>query len=244
MERKVINYAHRGASAYYPENTEASFLAGIYMGADGLETDVQRAADGLLVLFHDDTLERVCPGAAGKISDYTYDELKVFDVRNGNMRGKITPLWDFLGRFGILDYMTLAIELKAPDCEGDVYELLLKYGCEKNAIITSFNFEYLKKMREVSKTVRLGYLTSRTDAALIGELSEISAYEVCPKAETLTPEIVKTWHAAGLNVRAWGVYDEELMKKAYEAGVDGMTVNFPDKLTAYIKEKQNESQGN
>ena len=136
MERKVINYAHRGASEYYPENTEASFLAGIYMGADGLETDVQRATDGLLVLFHDETLERACPGAVGKIADYTYDELKVFDVRNKNMRGKITPLWDFLGRFGILNHMTLAIELKADGCEKDTYDLICEYGCEKNVIIT------------------------------------------------------------------------------------------------------------
>ena len=94
-------------------------------------------------------------------------------------------------------------------------------------------------MREVSKTIRLGYLTSRTDAALIGELSEISAYEVCPKADTVTPELIKAWHAAGLNVRAWGVTDENLMRRVYDMGVDGMTVNFPDKLTAYIKEKEN-----
>lgn len=243
MERNFINYAHRGASEYYPESTEPSFLAGIYFGANGLETDVQRAADGLLVLFHDETLERACPGASGKIADYTYDELKVFDVRNKNTRGKITPLWDFLGRFGVLKHMTLAIELKVADCERDVYDLLLEYGCTDNVIITSFNFEYLKKMREVSDNIRLGYLTSRTDAGLIDELKTISAYEICPKADTVTPELIDAWHAAGLNVRAWGVTDEALMRRVYDMGVDGMTVNFPDKLTAYIKEKESKNEG-
>jgi len=47
-------------------------------------------------------------------------------------------------------------------------------------------------------------------------------------------EIVSKWHKMGFNVRAWGVYNEDLMKQAYEAGCDGMTVNFPDKLTNYI----------
>lgn len=237
MERKFINYAHRGASEYYPENTEPSFFAALYMGADGLETDVQRAKCGMLVLFHDDTLERVC-GVEGTIADYTYEELHGFTVKNKNTRGGLFPLYDFFESFGRLD-LTFAIELKVEGCERDVYDLAVKYGCVDKVIITSFNYEYLKKMREVSDTVRLGFLTSRTDAALIDELRAINAYEICPKAETVTPELVELWHSVGLNVRAWGVTDEKLMKKTYDAGVDGMTVNFPDKLTQYIKEKNN-----
>ena len=48
----VVNYAHRGASEYYPENTLWSFYAGMEMGADGIETDIQRTSDGVLVLHH------------------------------------------------------------------------------------------------------------------------------------------------------------------------------------------------
>lgn len=55
----VVNYAHRGASEYFPENTLRSFYAGLEMRADGIETDIQRTSDGVLVLHHDDTLERV-----------------------------------------------------------------------------------------------------------------------------------------------------------------------------------------
>ena len=53
---RMINYAHRGASEYYPENTLRSFYAGLEMGATGMETDIQRTKDGVLVLHHDDTL--------------------------------------------------------------------------------------------------------------------------------------------------------------------------------------------
>ena len=55
----MINYAHRGASQYYPENTLYAFYAGLHMGADGIETDIQRTLDGVPVLFHDRTLERI-----------------------------------------------------------------------------------------------------------------------------------------------------------------------------------------
>ena len=58
--------------------------------------------------------------------------------------------------------------------------------------------------------------------------------EICPEAHLCNAEIVRKWHHMGFNVRAWGVYNEDSMKQAYEAGCDGMTVNFPDKLTDYI----------
>ena len=67
---KFINYAHRGASTYCPENTMLSFYTGVQMGANGIETDVQRTKDGILVLFHDDTITRVT-GKEGSVADYT-----------------------------------------------------------------------------------------------------------------------------------------------------------------------------
>ena len=65
-----VNYAHRGASEYTPENTLLAFYTGVYMGANGIETDVQMTKDGILVLFHDDTILRLT-GAPGSIRDYT-----------------------------------------------------------------------------------------------------------------------------------------------------------------------------
>ena len=70
----MINYAHRGASEYAPENTLSSFYLGLMQGANGIETDVQRTKDGVLVLFHDNTLDRVS-NVSGNLSEYTYEEL-------------------------------------------------------------------------------------------------------------------------------------------------------------------------
>ena len=75
---EFINYAHRGASAYAPENTLASFYLGCQMGANGVETDVQRTKDGALVLFHDNDLMRIA-GRPEAIQDLTYQELLKID---------------------------------------------------------------------------------------------------------------------------------------------------------------------
>ena len=73
-----INYAHRGASEYAPENTLAAFYMGQFMGANGIETDVQETADGFLVLFHDSGLERIT-GVKGSVSGFKYDVLLKMD---------------------------------------------------------------------------------------------------------------------------------------------------------------------
>ena len=56
----------------------------------------------------------------------------------------------------------------------------------------------------------------------------------------MTKEKVELWHSLGLNVRAWGISDDEIMKKVYDIGADGMTVNFPDRLISYIRTKESE----
>ena len=58
--------------------------------------------------------------------------------------------------------------------------------------------------------------------------------QLCPKADTVTPALVQHLHAEGFVVRAWGVANETLMRRVVQAGADGMTVNFPDKLIAYL----------
>ena len=58
-----VNYAHRGASAYAPENTMAAFEKAVEMGADGIELDVQLTKDGELVVIHDETIDRVSDGS-------------------------------------------------------------------------------------------------------------------------------------------------------------------------------------
>jgi len=230
-----VNYAHRGASTYCPENTMLSFYTGMYMEANGIETDVQITKDGVLVLFHDDTTNRIL-GVDGSIADYTYAELLEMDVKNGELADKIPTFEDFIIHFRNFD-ITFAIELKVRGIEQKVADMIHKYGIEDKVIITSFMFECIEEMRKCSPDLRVGYLTSKTDDSVIDALLAIGGEQFCPYGPKVTRELVDKWHAMGLNVRAWGIGDTDVMRSAYEAGVDGMTVNFPDKLTELLKNK-------
>lgn len=229
-----INYAHRGASEYLPENTFLSFYNGIYMGANGIETDVQMTKDGVLVLFHDDTIARMT-GKEGLLKEYTFSELQEFNVTAHGYNDKIVALEDFLKHFAHFP-LTFAIELKS-DVAKETAEMLRKYNMHQKTVVTSFNYNYIKEFRETAPEFRIGWLVHNLDPETVEKLKAINGEEICPKAELLTKEIVHSLHGQGFNVRAWGVFNEEIMKNAVESGADGMTVNFPDKLTRYLANK-------
>ena len=227
-----VNYAHRGASSYAPENTMSSFRLGLEMGANGIETDVQRTKDGVLVLFHDDTLLRVT-GQPGSVKDYTYAQLQEFSVSVHGQSDRIPTLEEFLQAFGRLD-LTFAIELKQPFTEADTMAMLEKYHMKEKTVITSFRLECLMRARVCAPDYRMGYLAQDLNALTLPVMETIGIQEICPEAPLVTPALVEDFHNKGYSVRAWGVSNETLMKAVYDAGADGMTVNFPDKLTAYM----------
>lgn len=114
--RKVDNVAHRGASAYAPENTIAAYDKAVKMKADYIEIDVQRSKDGELVLIHDTTVDRTTDGS-GKVGDFTFEELRSLDAgswKGEQFAGEQIPTFDeildrYHGKIGIL------VELKAPE---------------------------------------------------------------------------------------------------------------------------------
>ena len=230
---QFVNYAHRGASEYTPENTLMAFYTGLFMGANGIETDVQRCKDGTLVLFHDSTLLRVT-GEAGSVEDYTFPQLQEFLVKKNGLEDRIVSFEEFLQKFAFRD-ITFAIELKGAGVEEDTARLLRQYGLEKKAVVTSFSLDYLRRFRSFAPEFQIGLLTESTEDALLEEWKAMGAEEYCPEAGRMTPELVAKWHSLGFRVRAWGVSNEDLMHHVLRCGADGMTVNFPDKLTAALR---------
>lgn len=232
-----VNYAHRGASTYTPENTMLAFYTGMYMGANGIETDVQRTKDGVLVLFHDDTVDRMTNGT-GKLADFTLEELRALDISKNGLVDKIVVFEDFLQHFAFRD-IVFAIELKGPGVEEETADLLRKYNMVEKTVVTSFELEYLKKFRAYAPEFETGYLAEDEplDETLDNTLLQLGVTEMCPKVEDMTKEMVDRWHKLGLRVRCWGAFDEALMRRVVDWGADGTTCNFPDKLTAYLKEQ-------
>lgn len=110
----TLNFAHRGFSGQFPENTMLAFEKAVEAGADGIELDVQFSKDGELVIMHDETLNRTA-GVDGVVKDYTLEQLKAMDVsgkwgdRYGSM--EIPTLREYFTRFKNLPIIT-NIELK------------------------------------------------------------------------------------------------------------------------------------
>lgn len=234
---QFINYAHRGASEYCPENTLCSFYMGWQMGANGIETDVQRPRDGVLVLFHDNDLSRIA-GRSERIGDLTYEEVRQIDVgahKGAAFVGEHIPtLEEFLHHFGSKG-LHLAIEIKQAGIEEDLIAMLRAYHCDNDlTVVTSFQWEPLIQVRRLAPDLKTGYLCKQTDEALLENMQKEGIWQYCPKAADLNEAWIARFRAAGFSIRAWGVKDEALMQRVLDMKLDGMTVNFPDKLQAAL----------
>ena len=235
----MINYAHRGASEYAPENTLSSFYLGFLQGANGVETDVQKTKDGELVLFHDDTVDRVTDGT-GKLCDYTLEELRRLKIYGNSTAGfydRIVTLREFLGKFASYD-IQFALELKGSGVEEGTLAMAEEFGILDRTTFTSFQFEHIETAKSLNPKARIGWLTSECTDEAVKKLLAIGGEEFAPDAGPLTRPQVDKCREAGLGVRAWGVTSVALMKKMCAFGVDGMTVNFPDRLFAYLQTVQ------
>ncbi len=238
-----VNYAHRGASAYAPENTMTSFRKALQLGANGIELDLQQTKDGKIVVFHDNKIDKKSNGK-GKISDYTYKELLDFDFGSWfNLKfknEKIVLFEDFAKEF-LSKELTFAIELKQEGIEKDTLDIVKKYATHDDIYITSFNFNALKNVRMIDSNIKLSWLIEeKINEDNVSKLLKIKGSQICPNAEHASPSGIELANKSGLGVRLWGVFNEDIMRKVFNFNIDGMTVNFPGKLKELMEAKSNE----
>jgi glycerophosphoryl diester phosphodiesterase len=107
-------------------------------------------------------------------------------------------------------------------------------GIATNVTITSFQKAKLEETRAYAPELPTGWLVGEVSDAVVAQARAMGLTQLCPRAGAVTPALVSRLHAEGLVVRAWGVATEALMRQVVTAGADGMTVNFPDKLLAYL----------
>lgn len=235
-----VNYAHRGASAYAPENTMAAFRKALQIGANGIELDIQKTKDNKIVIFHDDYIDNKSNGK-GKIEDYTYEELYQLDFGSwfdDEFKGEHIVLFEDFAKEFLNKDLTFAIELKVTGIEKETLEIINKYKEYDNVYITSFLFETLENMRNIDEKIKLSWLiTEEINKENIDKLVQLDGSQICPKACFVTEEGISLAKQNNLGVRLWGIINEEIMKKVYKLDIEGMTVNFPDKLKELLKEE-------
>ena len=187
---RFINYAHRGASAYAPENTMSAFRKALELKANGIELDLQKTKDGKIVIFHDDFIDKKSNGI-GTISDYTYNELLKFDFGSWfdlkYKDEKIVLFEEFAKKF-LSKNLTFAIELKTIGIEKQTLEIIDKYSKSKEDIyITSFIFEALENVRKFDKDIKISWLIDEEISQNnIDKLLSIKGCQLCPKADKVS----------------------------------------------------------
>ena len=228
--------AHRGASAYAPENTLAAFRLAREMDATEVETDVQLSADGALVLCHDETLDRYGHGTR-VVEEMDSRELLALDMgswfsphsfRNERM-GTLRTLFETFA-----DEFVYHVEIKGKrdGLQRELARLVDAFGLDARVIVTSFRLSALARMHAEAPRLRLGWLVERIDLAAAASAG-VPLFQLCPSAATVTPEDVAKAKSLVREVRAWGLSGpparvRELIARVVEAGCDGMTINWPD----------------
>ena len=232
--------AHRGASGYAPENTLKAFELAVKMGAENFEFDVHRTRDGILVVHHDFDLKRTA-GKEVKIAELTYAALKKINVAAHFAKD---PSFQRVPRLQeVLDIIEpaarwLNFEVKN---DGNVYpgieEELLAFlqsppGLFEKAVVSSFDYGTLKRLRELSPEMRLGYLEHNLSALLLlpalKKAKAVGAAEFHINSRLAFSLNVAKIKKAGFGVCVYTVNNRGTALKMEKIGVDGIFSNYPD----------------
>jgi glycerophosphoryl diester phosphodiesterase len=234
--------AHRGASAYAPENTIKAFKLAVEMGAEDFEFDVHQTKDGLLVVHHDFDLKRTS-GRNVRIAETSYAELKKLNVAAHFAKD---PAFQCVPRLEeVLDIIGppsrwLNFEVKNdgnlyPGIEEKVLAFLLsKPGLFEKSVISSFDHGTLRRFRERAPELKLAYLGHNLKTVLllpaIKKAKEIGAVNFHMNVRLAFKLNVAKLHKSGFRVCVYTVNSKKEALRMKAIGVDGIFSNHPDIL--------------
>lgn len=239
MKTKI--WAHRGASAYAPENTLSAFKLAMEQGAEGIELDVHLSADGEVVVTHDHTIDRVS-NEKGLVNSYTVEELKGFDFSNhfSEYKGEKIPTLKEVYELVKPTDLKINVELKTgivmyEGIEKKLIELAEKMEMQERVIYSSFNHYSLMKLKELSPTVELGILYADGWIDVPSYAKNLGVQAIHPSFYNLeAPNILEKCKEYSIDINVWTVDKEEMIKKMLDYEVHAIITNKPD-LVAKIR---------
>ncbi|TDD37024.1 glycerophosphodiester phosphodiesterase [Nonomuraea terrae] len=245
----VTNVAHRGASAYAPENTIAAFELAGEQGADMFELDVQETKDHELVLMHDTTLarttdaEQVFPGRSPwNVGDFTLDQIRRLDAgswKSADYEGERVPTLGEALRMMDGSDMGLLLEVKSPDLYPGIEERIAaelrrhsSWLAAGRVVVQSFDWDSMRTFDRLMPDVPVGLLGTPST----GQLSGLAGFaeQINPQYGTLTAAYVRRVHRLGMDILTWTVDDPDAMRRVIGYGVDGVITNRPDVLSDLV----------
>lgn len=233
-------FAHRGG--LWPgigENSLAAFRRAVDAGFSHLETDVHLTADGELVAFHDEALDRVTDGH-GLIADHTAAELE-------QLRIGADPIPRLADLLEALPQAYFNVDLKAPGAVAPLAELLRRTGAQHRVCVSSFSLSRIAAFRRLAPEVATGLSSLAvlllwlgvpgTSRLLRGQAAQVPQRFCGGRLALVTRRFVRTAHRHGIRVHVWTVNDAAAMDSLIALGVDGIVTDQPDVLRAVLEQR-------
>jgi|AntDeeMetagen285_2_1112576.scaffolds.fasta_scaffold04934_4 glycerophosphoryl diester phosphodiesterase len=210
--------AHRGFAADAPENTLAAIGQASDV-ADSIEFDARRCGTGELVVFHDETVDRVTDGT-GRVDEFDLADLQSLEVLDS---GESIPTLD-----AVLDAIPpdvdVNIELKETGIAEDVLDTLAAVG--NDAIVSSFSAAALREIQSDARTVETAYITKRLRDEPVRRAVELDCQYIHPRFTLLLySRLLSRARAVDLGVNVWTVNDARLARLLAWRGVDGIATD-------------------
>ncbi len=246
--------AHRGASAFAPENTIAALETAVALGAEFVEVDLQLSRDARLLAIHDGTVDRTTNGH-GPVSSKTLDELRQLDAgswfdgksaklpqevpaaqESRSFAGERIPTIQEILAFGGQHDVGLYLVLKPRGPSGIEHAIVgaLRTANEiLRSVLISFELTTLTRLRRLEPLLVTGYLCEQAHGA-VAKAVEAGARQLLPRADQITPELLADAHRGSLKVVAWTVNDPARMKELIEQGIDGIITDVPNELVKLV----------
>ena len=235
--------AHRGGRFEYDDNALGGFEMCLSRGIKGFELDVRYTKDCVLVVMHDESLERTTNGK-GIVEDTTFSDLCKLRLKKSSeqvpslsevlmaMRGREDIFMEIEMKAGPSDFYTPYVLEDYCRRLNDMTKVLMKPG---TYAFTCFNEKTLATMRKVDPDAPLGFIVGGPlEDAHIAKAKELGCCSVAPRVGT-TKEMVEKAHKAGLTVCLWMCQDKATWDECAAVGADRVTTDFPLKLTREVE---------
>ncbi len=231
-----IIFAHRGASAFAPENTLASFELAVEHGADAIELDVKLSADQQVVVIHDQTVNRTTNGK-GRVNQLTLDELKKLDAGaffSPEYKGETIPtLSEVIEKIAGRLYINIELTNYATPFDNltqKVAEIVLSHHQEENILFSSFNLITLTKIKRLLPQVPAALLAlpgipGAFARSAIGRW--FSPDIIHPYLKDINPAFMKKQHRLNRRTHVWTVNKPEQLKRLFSLEVEGVFTDDP-----------------
>jgi glycerophosphoryl diester phosphodiesterase len=221
---------HRGAPAQAPENTMAAFRLALEQGADGVELDVQPAADGVPVVIHDDTLDRTTD-SSGIVAALPWER-----IARARSRGEPVPRLEEVAEWAAETGAWLNVELKRAGAEAASLEVIEGAGLLERTVFSSFFPAVVAEVGRLEPRAARYFLTERWDDPVRHVVRGLGAHGVCLKHPLATPPVLAELRAAGLPAVVWTVDRPARIRELLGAGVRALITNHPARGAAILRE--------